>query len=148
MGKYFTKKELTHTSVQSDNTPNEEQLKNLEQVIDVMDAVREEWTKVCEQNNWGNPAIKVNSGFRSKAVNNAVGGSKSSVHMLGYAVDFLPLNKRIKEFQLFMTTYLQDNNIGFDQFIIEYPINGIASWFHLGLYSNDGEQRKMIFALK
>ena len=42
MGKYFTIQELTHTSVQADNTPNEEQLKNLEQVIEVMDGIREE----------------------------------------------------------------------------------------------------------
>lgn len=148
MGKYFTIKELTHTSVQADNTPNEEQLKNLEQLIDVMDAVREEWTKVCEQNNWGNPAIKVTSGYRSKVVNDAIGGSKTSVHMLGYAVDFVPLNKRMREFQKFIQRYLEDNNIGFDQLIIEKPINGIASWLHLGLYSNDGEQRKLIFAIK
>ena len=144
MGKYFTIKELTHTSVQADNTPNEEQLKNLEQVIEVMDGIREEWTEVCNKNDWGTGAIKVTSGYRSKAVNCAVGGSKSSVHMLGYAVDFKPLNKRMKDFQLFVTQYLKDNNIGFDQFIIEYPINGIASWLHLGVFNNKGEQRKQI----
>jgi hypothetical protein len=143
MGKYFTIKELTNTSVQADNTPNEEQLNNLEQVIDVMDAVREEWTKVCEQNNWGNPAIKVNSGFRSKAVNDAVGGSKTSEHMLGYAVDIKPVNMKNLEFFNFIKNYLLDNKIPFSQLLNEYPINGVPSWIHLSINGLKGHRNEI-----
>lgn len=143
MGKYFTIKELTHTSVQSDNTPNEEQLNNLNQLIDVMDAVREEWTKVCEQNNWGNPAIKVNSGFRSKTVNDAVGGSKTSEHMLGYAVDIKPVNKKNLEFFNFIKNYLLDNKIPFSQLLNEYPINGVPSWIHLSINGLKGHRNEI-----
>lgn len=143
MGKYFTIKELTNTSVQADNTPNEEQLKNLKQVIDVMDAVREEWTKVCEQNNWGNPAIKVNSGFRSKAVNDAVGGSKTSEHMLGYAVDIKPVNMKNLEFFNFIKNYLLDNKIPFSQLLNEYPINGVPSWIHLSINGLKGHRNEI-----
>lgn len=143
MGKYFTIKELTHTSVQADNTPNEEQLKNLEQLIEVMDAVREEWTKVCEQNNWGNPAIKVNSGFRSKSVNDAVGGSKTSEHMLGYAVDIKPVNKKNLEFFNFIKNYLLDNKIPFSQLLNEYPINGVPSWIHLSINGLKGHRKQI-----
>lgn len=35
---------------------------------------------------WGKP-IKINSGYRSKALNSKIGGSKTSDHMLGRAAD-------------------------------------------------------------
>lgn len=143
MGKYFTIKELTHTSVQADNTPNEEQLKNLEQVIEVMDGIREEWTKVCEQNNLGTGAIKVTSGYRSKAVNDAVGGSKTSEHMLGYAVDIKPVNKKNLEFFNFIKNYLLDNKIPFSQLLNEYPINGVPSWIHLSINGLKGHRNEI-----
>lgn len=140
MGKYFTIKELTHTSVQADNTPNEEQLKNLEELINVLDDIREEWTIICQQNEWGNPAIIVNSGYRSEAVNKSVGGSKTSEHLLGYAVDFEPKNQKNLEFFNFVRDYLLSNKTPFSQLINEKPINGIPSWVHLSINGLKGHR--------
>ena len=147
MGKYFTIEELTKTNTGLDNTPNEQITNNLEILIKVLDEIREHWTILCKKNNWGSPSIIVNSGYRSEEVNKAVGGSKTSSHKTGWAVDIEPRNQRNKEFYEFCKDYLNNNNIMFDQLINEKPRNGIPSWVHLGLYNSKGEQRHQIFTL-
>lgn len=137
MAKYFTIEELTRTSTGLDNTPNEEETKHLEELIEVLDNIREEWGS----------AIRVNSGFRSEGVNKKVGGSKTSAHRIGYAADVEPVNGDMKKFQEFVPKFFKDNNIPFDQIIREKPKNGICSWLHIGLKNRNGEQREQIFTL-
>lgn len=150
MGKYFTIDELckssTGKSLGLDNTPNDEIKSHLEELISVIDKIREEWTEIVKKNNWGSPAIYVHSGYRSEAVNKAIGGSKTSEHMLGYAVDFEPVNQRNLEFWKFMVDYLKRNNIPFSQLINEKPICGVPSWIHFSINGNKG-YRKQIFTL-
>ena len=110
----------------------------------VIDKIREEWTEIVKKNNWGSPAIYVHSGYRSEAVNKAIGGSKTSEHMLGYAVDFEPVNQKNLEFFNFMVDYLKRNNIPFSQLINEKPICGVPSWIHFSINGKKG-YRKQIF---
>lgn len=150
MGKYFTISELTKSSTAKqlgiDNTPTEEIKQHLEELIGVIDPIREEWTAITKKNNWGSPAIYVHSGYRCPKVNKAIGGSKTSEHMLGYAVDFEPVNQHNLEFYNFMVDYLKRNKIGFSQLINEKPRNGIPSWIHFSINGNKG-QRGQIFTL-
>lgn len=150
MGKYFTIDELckssTGKSLGLDNTPNDEIKSHLEELISVIDKIREEWTEIVKKNNWGSPAIYVHSGYRSEAVNKAIGGSKTSEHMLGYAVDFEPVNQKNLEFWKFMVDYLKRNNIPFSQLINEKPICGVPSWIHFSINGKKG-YRKQIFTL-
>lgn len=150
MGKYFTIDELckssTGKSLGLDNTPNDEIKSHLEELISVIDKIREEWTEIVKKNNWGSPAIYVHSGYRSEAVNKAIGGSKTSEHMLGYAVDFEPVNQKNLEFFNFMVDYLKQNNIPFSQLINEKPICGVPSWIHFSINGKKG-YRKQIFTL-
>lgn len=77
---HFTLEELTYTDHrQFDNTPNEEQAANLRRLARLLEEVRTLFN--------GSP-ILINSGFRSKAVNDAVGSKDSSQHRLGCAADF------------------------------------------------------------
>lgn len=147
MAKYFTIEELCKTSTGLDNIPNEQELNNLEELIEVLDDIREAWTQLCKEKKWGSPSIRVNSGFRSDEVNKAVGGSKTSEHRLGYAVDIEPNNQKNKEFWEFLTEWLKENNIAFDQLINEKPKCGVPSWIHFGLKNKQGLQRKQIFTL-
>jgi hypothetical protein len=76
---HFTLEELTHTDHrQFDNTPNEAELENLKRLA----AFLEEVKTVL-----GGRPIMVNSAFRSKQVNDAVGSSDKSQHRVGAAVD-------------------------------------------------------------
>jgi uncharacterized protein YcbK (DUF882 family) len=75
----FTLAELTHTDHrQFDNTPNLNEQANLQRLAEFLELV-----KVA----LGGKPIMVNSAFRSKAVNDAVGSKDTSQHRLGCAAD-------------------------------------------------------------
>lgn len=79
-----------------------------------------------------NKPIKINSGFRSDAVNKRMGGAKTSQHVLGEAVD-LDLHERgIFEWII--------DNIDFDQAIYEGGNDVAADWFHISF--RKGRNRK------
>lgn len=81
---HFTLEDLCRSQVASrrglDNTPGPAIVANLRTSALHMEIVRQLL---------GNKPILVDSGYRSAAVNAAVGGDPHSAHMLGYAVDFV-----------------------------------------------------------
>ena len=135
--KYFTLSELTRSDTANklkiDNEPKEEATKdNIIELMHFLDGVREGWTEVCKNKGYGDPAIMVNSGYRSEALNKAVKGSKTSEHLLGTAADIEPKNGRNKEFFEWMKTYVADKK--FSQLINEYPDkSGRPSWVHISI---------------
>jgi zinc D-Ala-D-Ala carboxypeptidase len=75
----FTLAELTVTDHrQFDNTPNELEKQNLTRLAKLLEQVK---------STLGGKPIMVNSAFRSKAVNDAVGSKDTSQHRLGCAAD-------------------------------------------------------------
>ena len=79
MTPHFTLAELTHTDHRVfDNTPNEQELANLKRLALFLEQVK---TVL------GGKPIMVNSAFRSKQVNDAVGSSDRSQHRIGCAAD-------------------------------------------------------------
>ena len=117
--KYFTIKELcksaTATQKRIDNTPNSEIVNNLEKLVSIiLDPLREAYGK----------PIRVNSGYRSEALNKAVGGSKTSQHMTGLAADIsagsVAENKKLFEL-------VKKLNLPFDQLIDESKFK----WIHV-----------------
>jgi hypothetical protein len=80
MTPHFTLAELTPTDHREfDNTPNEAELANIRRLAEFLEQVK---TVL------GGKPIMVNSAFRSKAVNDAVGSKDSSQHRIGCAADF------------------------------------------------------------
>jgi len=76
---HFTLEELTHTDHRElDNTPNDAELENLKRLAEFLEDL-----KVV----LGGKPIMVNSAFRSKAVNDAVGSKDTSQHRIGCAAD-------------------------------------------------------------
>ena len=76
---HFTLEELTHTDHREfDNTPNETEKANLVRVAGLLEQVKA---------TLGGKPIMVNSAFRSKQVNDAVGSKDTSQHRLGCAAD-------------------------------------------------------------
>ena len=82
MTPHFTLDELTASETAErngwDNTPNETELANLQRLAEFLEDVKEAL---------GGKPIMVNSAFRSKQVNDAVGSKDSSQHRIGCAVD-------------------------------------------------------------
>lgn len=132
--KYFSISELTYSTkareLHIDNTPFSysivDNLTNLTE--NLLDPIREAW---------GKPII-ITSGYRSDALNKAVGGSKTSAHRSGLAVDVVPENMAdFDKFAAFVKDYLKDKD--YDQLILERK--GGSRWLHIGYKSADGKQR-------
>ena len=76
---HFTLEELTHTDHRElDNTPNDSEINNLKRLAEFLEDVK---------STLGGKPIMVNSAFRSKAVNDAVGSKDTSQHRIGCAAD-------------------------------------------------------------
>jgi len=79
LSEHFSLEELTHTDHREfDNTPNEQETENLKRLAIFLEQVKELL---------GGKPIMVNSAFRSKQVNDAVGSKDSSQHRIGCAAD-------------------------------------------------------------
>lgn len=129
----FTLEELTLTEHKNvNNKPDQENLKHLQETAEMLQTLRDFY---------GNP-IHINSGFRSSTLNKLIGGSSTSAHSRGYAVDTVPSNGDMKTYQKSVLKWAQTHN--FDQIIIEYPKNYVASWIHIGLKNGANKQRKQI----
>jgi len=77
---HFTLAELTHTDHrQFDNTPTQIEISNLQRLAQFLEIVKA---------TLGGKPVIITSGYRSKAVNDAVGSKDSSHHRLGLAADF------------------------------------------------------------
>ena len=76
---HFSLEELTHTDHREyDNTPNDAELENIKRLAEFLEDLK---TVL------GDKPIMVNSAFRSKQVNDAVGSKDSSQHRIGCAAD-------------------------------------------------------------
>jgi len=84
--------------------------------------------------------IYISSGYRSKALNKAVGGSLSSQHCQGEAIDIDMDGTSITNKQIF--DFIKDNLV-FDQMIWEFGTDKNPGWVHVS-YESNGKQRKQI----
>ena len=113
---HFTLEELTHTDHrQFDNTPNESEIANLQRLAEFLERVK----MVLR----GKP-VMINSAFRSKQVNDAVGSKDTSQHRLGCAADIrVPLMTPNEVIQAIIASGLE-----YDQIIREFD-----SWTHISI---------------
>lgn len=148
MAKYFTYSEFikseTAKKLNIDNTPTEEYIQdNILELMRIMDKIRENWTEYCTLNYFPHPEIIINSGYRCNALNKAVGGSETSAHRIGSAVDFEAKNGHNSDLFKVVQKTLYDEWIMWDQLIDEHD----GAWIHLGLKTKDGIKRMEIKTL-
>ena len=84
--------------------------------------------------------LKINSGYRSAAVNSAVGGSSKSAHMFGRAADIVPVRNGDNALDLMLT--LESSLIDFDNAILEY--RGRDPWLHVQIRDASREARNIL----
>ena len=135
ISKYVTYAEVTKsnqaTALKLANIPNAEQLNNLRLVcVKIFDPLRE---------HFGIP-IGISSAYRSVDLNSKIGGSKSSQHCQGKALDIDGdmfggiSNKKIFE-------YIR-KSCTFDQLIWEFGSENHPDWVHVSY--NEGNNRKQV----
>jgi hypothetical protein len=117
------------------NMPTPEHLENFKKLAEnVFQPIRE---------HFGVP-IHISSGYRSAALNKAVGGSASSQHCTGEAIDIDMDGTSITNAQIF--NFIKDN-LNFDQMIWEFGTDTNPDWVHVS-YESTGKQRKQILVAK
>jgi len=123
---HFTLEELTHTDHREfDNTPNSAETANLIRLAGLLEDV-----KLL----LGNKPIMVNSAFRSKQVNDAVGSKDSSQHRIGAAADIRVPNMTPDE----VVRAIIASDLPYDQIIREFD-----RWTHISVTNTpDGKPRK------
>ena len=119
-----------------DNTPNDEQLKNMELVAEKVFEPLREWV--------GGP-IKINSFFRSSPLNTAIGGSKKSQHIKGQAMDIDDNYGRASNADMY---HWIKENLDFDQLIWEFGDDDNPNWLHVSYVSKDDNRNRCLKAYK
>ena len=118
---HFTLEELTHTDHrQFDNTPNDAELENIKRLAEFLEEVK---TVL------GGKPIMVNSAFRSKQVNDAVGSKDTSQHRIGCAADIRVPSMTPDE----VVRAVIASGIGYDQIIREFD-----RWTHISVPNQEG----------
>lgn len=125
LSKYFTYNELTFSEtakrLKYTNQPPPKELKSLTNTAQQLDKVRELL---------GCPVI-INSGYRSLAVNRAIGSSDNSQHVKGEAVDFRTHQYTPRQ----IVEMIKKSDIPYDQLILEYE-----SWVHISFSARNRRQ--------
>jgi len=122
---HFTLAELTHTDHRLlNNTPNAAELANLKRLAEFLETVK---------TTLGGKPIMINSAFRSKAVNDAVGSKDTSQHRQGLAADFrVPGMAPDAVVRALL-------NLPYDQIIREYD-----AWTHISISDKPRRQALII----
>jgi putative chitinase len=130
---HFSLEEATHSDTATrlgiSNQPNAQQLENMKVAAIGMEKIRELLAS----------PINVNSWIRLPEVNVAVGGSKVSSHMDGWAIDFVC---RGFGTPLQVCKAIEKSNIKFDQMIYEF---GEKGWTHISFAPEMRQQKLTIF---
>ena len=137
---HFTLEEMTTSTTAKKlglpNTPTAEHIENMRYCCEkILEPVRAHFGK----------AVTINSSYRSPAVNKAVGGSTTSQHVNGQAIDF--------EIQGISNKVVADwvaDNLEFDQVILEFYVEGDknSGWVHTSIKKEGGNRKQKLIAKK
>ena len=145
LSEHFTLGELTKTSVEGvDNTPSHAAVLNLKNLCENwLEDLRYSYNALYGE---GNEPIVINSGFRSEAVNQAIGGAKGSNHLTGCAVDIrcLGIEQAIR-YAAILLDIADGTKRDYDELLIERSPKG-TYWLHFAVRPSEN-RRKTRFIL-
>ncbi len=153
---HFTLAEMCKTSVNLKNVPNEAQIENLKRVCRWLEQLRSRYNerltlnrrrlppRPLERGLGGEAPIVINSGFRSAAVNKAVGGSPTSNHLTGCAADIRVSGmEQALRYAAILLDISDESREDFDELLIERNARG-AIWLHFAVRPT-ANRRKLRF---
>jgi zinc D-Ala-D-Ala carboxypeptidase len=118
-----------------DNTPTAEHLENFKLLAEkVFEPIRLHFKE----------PIFISSGYRSKALNDFIGGSASSQHCKGQAIDIDMDGSKGGVTNKMVFNFIKDR-LDFDQLIAEFPENSNPAWVHVS-YVKTGNRKQILVA--
>ena len=137
LSEHLTLRELTKTKTGIENVPNEAQVENLKRVCRWLERLRKRWNDLYGE---GDDPIIINSGFRSAAVNKAVGGVATSNHLTGCAVDIRCIGmEQALRYAAIMLDISDLSHEDYDELLIERKRNVI--WIHFAVRPSGNRRR-------
>ena len=118
------------------NTPDGAILTNMKEIAESVFEPLRKWV--------GGP-IKVNSFYRSEALNKAIGGSSTSQHCQGKAMDIDDIYGFKSNSEMF--NFIKEN-INFDQMIWEFGDSTNPDWIHVSYVSDSSNRNKILKAVR
>ena len=118
-----------------DNTPTAEHLENFKLLAEkVFEPIRLHFKE----------PIFISSGYRSKALNDFIGGSASSQHCKGQAIDIDMDGSKGGVTNKMVFDFIK-SRLDFDQLIAEFPENSNPAWVHVS-YVKTGNRKQILVA--
>ena len=140
LSEHFKLAELCKTSVKTKdgNIPSHVHIENLKKVCGWLEMLRDEWNKRYGD---GDDPIIINSGYRSPAVNKAVGGVATSNHLTGCAVDIRVLGmEQLLRYAVILLDISDESQEPFDELLIERNSKG-SYWLHFAVRPEDNRRK-------
>jgi hypothetical protein len=127
---------ITANRLGLENKPNDEQLANMKTIAEKVFQPLREWV--------GGP-IKINSFFRSPELNKKIGGSKTSQHCKGQAIDIDDVYGYKTNAEMY--AWIKEN-LNFDQMIWEFGTDMNPNWVHISYVSEEDNRNRCLKAYK
>ena len=142
LSQHFTLGELCKTSVRMENVPNEAQVENLKRLCRWLERLRRRWNDLYGE---GDDPIIINSGYRSPAVNKAVGGAPTSNHLTGCAVDIRVAGlEQLLRYAVILLDISDESGEDFDELLLERK--GAVMWLHFAVRPSGNRRRVRLIA--
>ena len=137
---HFTLGELCKTSAKTTdkNIPSHVHIENLRRLCGWLEMLRDEWNRRYGE---GDDPIVINSGYRSEAVNKAVGGVKGSNHLTGCAADIRVAGmEQALRYAVILLDISDESREDFDELLLERSPRG-TYWLHFAVRPSDNRRK-------
>ena len=123
------------------NIPSHVHIENLKRLCGWLEMLRDEWNRRYGE---GDDPIVINSGYRSEAVNKAVGGVKGSNHLTGCAADIRVAGmEQALRYAVILLDISDESQEDFDELLLERSPKG-SYWLHFAVRPPSQENRRKI----
>lgn len=154
LSEHFTLGEMCQTSAKTadGNIPSHVHIENLKRLCGWLEMLRDEWNRRYGE---GDDPIIINSGYRSEAVNKAVGGVPDSNHLTGCAADIrvAGMEQALRYAVILLDISDERQRVGdgtsgmsredFDELLLERSPRG-TYWLHFAVRPPSQENRRKI----
>ena len=123
------------------NIPSHVHIENLRRLCSWLEMLRDEWNRRYGE---GDDPIIINSGYRSDAVNKAIGGAKGSNHLTGCAADIRVAGmEQALRYAVILLDISDESREDFDELLLERSPRG-TYWLHFAVRPPSQDNRRKI----